>query len=185
MELPTINSIEEITNSNLETLAGIAQNLSMQDDKVIETITSSTILSPEIQQALELQDGAQLLADEPSGDTTDDLFESDDVDAGFGLLIFDDGGAAFGAEGDASNFWQRIKRLFSGLRKKVRRLFCEAVNNFRGNKDLDLKDILKKVLVIVIPAFAATSGLMPVVLPIVVSLAALLLKHGADTVCPI
>ena len=53
------------------------------------------------------------------------------------------------------------------------------------DQSLDLKTIIKAILLALIPALAATTGLMAVALPIVVSLAATLIKYGVGKVYPV
>ena len=80
--------------------------------------------------------------------------------------------------------WQKIKDLFGNLREKVKQIFCKVVGELGKDQSLDLKTIIKAVLLALIPALAATTCLMAVALPIVVSLAAMLIKYGVGKVCP-
>ena len=178
MLLANITSVEEVTDDRIASLAELAQNLSGQNDDVIQLYANNSIINPDVQRALEAQDAVQVLGDEINQGVASDAagFNSDDED--FGLLTFPEADFLGG-------LWSRVKELFSGLRKKVRRIFCQVVSALQGGQDLDLKKIINDVLIVLIPALAASTGLMPIALPIVVSLAAMLIKYGVSKVCPV
>jgi hypothetical protein len=50
-------------------------------------------------------------------------------------------------------------------------------------EELDIKDIIKNVLLALIPIFA--SGFPAAVLPIVIGLVAYLIKYGIEKTCPV
>lgn len=179
MSLPKIEFIEDVTDELVASLSGLAENLSIQNDEVIQLYANNSIMSPDVQRDLESQDSLQLLANDSNQGVSSDAidFISED-DENFGGLSFPENDSLLGG------LWSRIKGLFSGLRKKVRRIFCQVVASL-GNQDLDLKKIINDVLLVLIPALAAATGLMPIALPIVVSLAAMLLKYGVSKVCPV
>jgi len=170
MILADIKTTEDITDEQVVYLAGLAQNLSEQDEFAIRNYADSVITSPDARKALEAHQSEALLRDEmPAAELS-----SAEVFALAGMQ----------QESIFSDAWSRIKTLFSGLRHKVKRVFCKVVTMLNSDTDLDLKKIIKDVLIALIPALAASTGLMPVALPIVVSLAALLLKYGVSKVCP-
>lgn len=72
------------------------------------------------------------------------------------------------------------RRLFSGLKEKVRKIFCDAVRSIQG---VDIKDIIKAAIVAAIPAF--TGGFAALLLPIVIGLIAYFAKFGFTKLCPI
>lgn len=180
MILSNINNKEDVTDDLVASLAGLSVNLSVQSDDVIQLYANNSIMSPDAHRVLESQDVLQVLANEPNQGVASDSvdFVSED-DESFGLLSFPENDSIFGG------LWSRVKDLFTGLKKKVRRIFCQVVSALGSSQDFDLKQIIKDVLLVLIPALAASSGLMPVALPIVVSLAAMLLKYGVNKVCPV
>lgn len=92
------------------------------------------------------------------------------------------------AEGLALSFQESI--LLSGkaflfgkwksLKKKVQKIFCSIVGAIE--KEVKWKDILKSLLVALLPVFSG--GIPAIVLPIVVALIAALMKFGYGHVCP-
>jgi hypothetical protein len=112
-------------------------------------------------------------------------------DAAFDIFYPNTGGtdalalSSFQQESIFPGLWNKVENVFSVLRRKVNRIFCDVVKNFANDKDLDLKKIIKDVLVVLVPLLAGSAGLLPVALPIVVSLGAMLIKYGAAKVCPI
>ena len=178
MNFPVINSATDVTDDNIASLSELAQNLSYQDDDVIQTITSSQVLDPEVQKYLASEEALNMLreaADEEASAAGTDTVSADED---FGLLVFPE------SISSAGNIFFRIKSLFTGLRRKVRRIFCQVVSALGSDEDLDLKQIIKDVILALIPALAASTGLLPIALPIVVSLAAMLIKYGVSQVCP-
>jgi hypothetical protein len=69
---------------------------------------------------------------------------------------------------------------FRKFKAKVRKIFCQVV---RGIKDLDPQEIIKAVLLALIPAFAG--GVAAAALPVVIGLVAYLIRFGIDKTCPI
>ena len=72
-----------------------------------------------------------------------------------------------------------LRPRFRKLKTKVKQIFCNVVH---GIGELDTKDILKAVLLALIPAFAG--GLLAAIVPIVIGLVAYLLKYGIEKTCP-
>jgi len=72
--------------------------------------------------------------------------------------------------------------FFKKLKTKIKRLFCQIVDGLNW-EEMNAKDILKSVLIGLIPFFAGGVGLA--LTPIVIGLVALLLKKGKEIVCPI
>jgi hypothetical protein len=73
-----------------------------------------------------------------------------------------------------------LRPRFRRLKSKVKKVFCQVVH---GMEDLNVKDIIKNVLLALIPIFAA--GFPAAVLPIVIGLIAYLIKYGIEKTCPI
>ncbi len=178
MLMPNINSADQVTDEQAAYLAGIAQTLSAQDDFAIQNFADTTITSPDAQQALQSENALGMLEDMAPQDVAFDIFNpmGNEGDA-FALSSYQENSIFTG-------LWDRIKVLFSGLRRKVQRVFCKVVTALGSDEALDIKKIIKDVLVALIPALAAASGLMPVALPLVVSLAAMLFKYRVSKVYP-
>lgn len=89
MTISNINSIEDVTKDQVATLAGLAQNLSMQSDDVIQLYANSVIMNPDAQRALESQDTSQTSENESAPGVASDAmdFYSED-DESFGLISF-------------------------------------------------------------------------------------------------
>lgn len=73
-----------------------------------------------------------------------------------------------------------LRPRFRKLKRKVKEIFCNVVN---GIGELDTKDIIKAVLLALIPAFA--TGIPAAVLPIIIGLIAYLIKYGIERTCPV
>lgn len=151
----------DITSQWLDYYAAEAQGLSRQDEQAIRGYIDREILNPDMQDLLK--------AAAPKMITLAD----DDPDM---ELVLDSGAiTAKSAVGD----W--LRRTFGGMKKKVRKIFCTVVGDLNKDGNINLKEIIKTVLLALIPAF--TTGVPAAVLPIVVGLAALLLKYGYKHVC--
>ena len=73
---------------------------------------------------------------------------------------------------------------FRRLKNKIREFLCRILAGLAGDSDLNWKDIIKAVLVALIPVLGG--GLLSVVvLPILISLVAKIIKRGMDAVCPV
>jgi hypothetical protein len=73
-----------------------------------------------------------------------------------------------------------LKRIFKKLIEKVRKVFCGIV---RSLEDIDEKEIVKAVLIGLIPAFGA--GVPALLVPIIIGIIIYFLKKGINEVCPI
>lgn len=71
---------------------------------------------------------------------------------------------------------------FKKLKRKIRKVFCEIGRELEG---LPWKEIIEKVLLALIPAFAVSGGLSAAVFPIVVALVVIFGKRGYDALCPV
>ncbi len=179
MLLSSIESVDQVTDEQVTYLAGIAQNLSMESDYTIQNYADTAITSPDAQKALQSASAVKLLTD---GNAESTAFASlGPANGGTNGLAL----SSFQEDALLGDFWQRIKNLFGGLRRKVKKIFCKVASALGNDGDLDLKKIIREVLIVLIPALAASAGLLPIALPIVVSLAAMLIKYGVDRVCPV
>lgn len=71
---------------------------------------------------------------------------------------------------------------YKKLKRKIRKAFCSIVSTLEG---LDAKDIIKSLLIALVPVFAASGGIPAIVLPIVVAIVAGYLKYGVNSICPV
>ena len=70
---------------------------------------------------------------------------------------------------------------FRKIKRKIRKIFCAMASELEG---LSWTEIIQKLLIALIPAFAATGGVPAIVLPIVVGLVAAAMKKGYGALCP-
>jgi len=179
MLLTDISTPEQITDERVAYFASLAVDLSQKSDHDIQNNSDNLLASPDAQSVLQ-------------ADSTVKLLGSDLVPRGAVAAIFNPAGVtapAFALSDIQQSliptaFKEKLEEIFGGLKAKVKKIFCFVVGQLKGAEGLDLKTIIKDVLVALVPALAASTGLIPVALPIVVTLAALLIKHGADQVCP-
>jgi len=72
------------------------------------------------------------------------------------------------------------RKRFGNLKRKIKKVFCEIANAI---KEFDLKDILKKVLIGLLPVFA--TGIPALILPLVLAIVAAYVAKGYTAVCGI
>lgn len=77
-------------------------------------------------------------------------------------------------------FGEKFKRL----KGKIREVICKILSDLAGDGDLNWKDIIKLVLIALIPALGG-GPLSVIVLPILISLIAKIIKRGLEAVCPV
>ena len=178
MLIPVIQTEDDVTDEQVAYLAGLADNLSHQGDFEINNYADSIVTSPDVQQALQMQTTMDIITEGmPKNAAADFYYPSGDNSVVLALSDFQQDFFLHGLN-------EKLKLLFSGFRRRVKRIFCSVATALGSDNDLDLKDIIKKVVVALIPVLAATTGLMAIALPIVVSLAAMLIKYGVNKVCP-
>ncbi len=68
---------------------------------------------------------------------------------------------------------------FRRLKRAIRKVFCEVIT---AHVDGDIKDIIKSVLIGLIPVLGG-GGIAPILLPIIIGYIAKLVKKGSDAVC--
>lgn len=174
----------DITDEKLEYLVNMSRELALKDDAIIMNTVDNTLKHPDVFHVLSDDKAmSEILKDEPGAPpkAMESLTMTGGVDASnmFAATMSDkmlESSAAFRMK--IFGFWRRFKRM-------VRRAFCKVVSVLDDIENIDLKEIIKKVLVILIPALAATTGLMPVAVTIIVSLVAMALKYGVSRVCPV
>jgi hypothetical protein len=148
----------DISNDWLFYIENEAKSLAQRDDFAIRNYLDREIFNPEIQSYLAQENVAA-------------LFNAVNETETLHLNL---------TEGMKSNFlpdW--LSPRFLELKAKVKQIFCSVVH---GIGELDAKDIIKAVLVALIPAFL--TGVPAAILPILIGLIAYLLKYGIDKTCP-
>lgn len=158
MEQILFQNQNDISNDWLFYIENEAKSLSQRDDFAIQNYIDREIYNPETQNYLRADNVGTFLN---AVNETESLHLN---------LI----------EGMKANFlpdWLRPR--FRKLKTKVKQIFCNVVH---GIGELDTKEIIRAVLLALIPVFAA--GLPAAVLPIVIGLIAYLLKYGIERTCP-
>jgi hypothetical protein len=149
----------DISNDWLFYIQNEAKSLAQRDDFAIQNYLDREIFNPEVQSYL-------------ASDNAATMFNAINETETLHLNL---------TEGMKANFlpdWLRPR--FRKLKTKVKQIFCNVVH---GIGELDTKDIIKAVLLALIPAFA--SGLPAAILPILIGLVAYLLKYGIERTCPV
>jgi hypothetical protein len=148
----------DVSNDWLFYIENEAKSLAQRDDFAIQNYIDREMYNPETQSYLASENVATLLN---ATSETESLHLN---------LV----------EGMKANLlpdWLRPR--FRKLKTKVKQIFCNVVH---GIGELDTKEIIKAVLLALIPAFAA--GFPAAVLPIVIGLIAYLIKYGIERTCP-
>jgi hypothetical protein len=179
MFLPEIKSVDDLSDDNIAYLSGIANTLSTNnDDFSIQNFGDTAITNPQAKTALQSDAARAFVQGAEPYNAAADVFK------------FSGGSNNMALSLEQENIMRSmaplgIGGLFSGLKQKVRRIFCQIVGALNGDSTLDAKKIIKAVLTALIPAIGAAAGLLPIAITIVVSLAAMLLKYGVGRVCPV
>ena len=154
------NTKADITDQWLNYLEQEAQNLADHNSALgIENYMDNEVLNPQMQELLE----------------SDDALDVEVLDNEMQEPLMLNAVAV-----NLAIRWPKWLR-FRKLKRKIRRVFCSIVHELEG---LSWKDILKKLLVALIPAFAG-GGVPGAILPLVVAFVALAIKKGFSAVCPV
>jgi hypothetical protein len=160
-----------VTTDWLTYVENEAQALSQSDEFAIDNYSDRELLNPEVQDFLENEF--------PFDDQEDSAFTKavnfHSVSLSEFALSFDQNKAIAG-KAFLFGRWRRLKEA-------IRKVFCEVTLPIIGNPDFGWKDIIKAVLIGLIPVFA--SGLPALVLPIIIAFIASLMKYGYGKVCPV
>lgn len=138
-----------------------AMSLSKQEDFAIDNYADREILNPNFQ---------QFLNEMKLPPANNDLMIAEPLSLSFMESRFE----------AASVFGGKLRRL----KNKIREILCRILSELAGDGEIDWKDIIKMVLVALIPALGG-GPLSLIVLPILISLIAKLIKRGFEAVCPI
>ncbi|MEQ9265137.1 MAG: hypothetical protein RLN81_07955 [Balneolaceae bacterium] len=159
-------SEEDITDDWIFYIENEAKSLAEREKFNIENYIDRNLFNPDIQHLI-------------SSKNFDKTLEKSDLETDF---MFQETNFAFklSEQSIQKDLSESLKLNFQKLRSKVKKIFCNVV---RGMENLDGKEIIKAVLIALIPAFA--SGIPALVLPILIGLIAYLFKYGIDKTCPI
>lgn len=154
------NTAEALTNDWLTYIENEARALSQSDEFTINSYADRELLNPEVQAYLQHEFSPEAHALESA--------------SGFALSF--DQNKALAGKASLFGFWRSLK-------EKVRKVFCFVVGGVIDEEgDLDWKEIIKLVLVALLPVFAG--GIPAIILPIIIALIASLMKYGYASVCP-
>jgi len=162
MTLTKFTNETEITDDWTTYIENEANALSKQDDFEIDNYADREVLNPDVQAFLEEMPGEDIIIPGIPGF------------ASLSLSFKESNMAAI------SLFGGKIKRLKGTIRK----FLCQVLNDLAGDGDLNWKDIIKAVLVLLIPALGGGVW-AAIVLPILISLIAKIIKRGLEAVCPV
>lgn len=158
MEQIIFKNQDDITNDWVFYIENEAKSLSFMDDFTIQNYIDREIYNPETQGYLASEQVATML----NSVTDSEIMHLNFVEQGRLGFLPD---------------WLRPR--FRRLKRRVKQVFCDVV---RGIEAIDIKDVIKAVLLALIPAFAA--GVPAAVLPIVIGLIAYLMRNGVEKTCP-
>lgn len=166
---------DDVTDSWVQYIENESRSLAQRDEFAIQNYADREILNPAVQSYLET-------ADDDGDDIGGEVFAKSAGNvammttelAGFQLNYAQE------AQWLALPEWLRFR--FRRIKKKVHKAFCVVAGELINDGKLDVKAIIKAVLIALIPAFAG--GFPAAVLPIVIGLVAYLLKYGYAKTCP-
>ena len=165
----------DITENWLQYIENESRSLAQRDEFAIQNYADREILNPAVQSYLETtDDDGDDIGGEAFAKSAGNVAMMTTELAGFQLNYAQE------AQWLALPEWLRFR--FRRFKKKVQKIFCAVVGELIDGGELDVKGIIKAVLLALIPAFA--SGLPAAVLPIVIGLVAYLLKYGYTKTCP-
>lgn len=148
----------DIKDNVLDEIASQARHFESEADSKIEAHADLEIDNPEMLEYLET-----FLDDDNDYDTFMSGGPSADPrGADFNLLLF------------------RHRKL----KNKINRVFCKVVYPMlKKDGEINLNDLVKALLVALIPVLAGSGGVAVILLPIIVAIIAKYLKRGVDSVC--
>lgn len=149
----------DVNNEWLFYIENEAKSLAQRDDFAIQNYLDREIFNPEIQSYLSQENIAVLF---------NAITETEKLHLNL-------------SEGMKSNLFPNwLSPSFRKLKTKVKQVFCNVVH---GIGELDTKDIIKAVILALIPVFAG--GFPAAILPILIGLIAYLIKYGIEKTCPV
>jgi hypothetical protein len=160
----------EISDQWVNYIASEVEKVADFKDLEIENYADQEIMNPEMQEYLEgFTDNEKLSIEELEG-------------RGEFLNLSSSQATMFNAASVAGIFGLRFRKL----KRTIRKVFCEVIAPMIDNDgQINIKDIIKAVLVGLIPVLAGTGGVAAVLLPVIVAIVAKFVKRGVDAVCPV
>lgn len=165
---------DDITDNWLQYIENEANSLAQRDEFAIQNYSDREILNPAMRSYLE------------ATDSDDDMEGVVFAKAAGNVAMMTTELSAlqldYAQEAQTITLPEWLRFRFRSIKKKVQKAFCAVVGKLIDEGQLNVKDIIKAVLIALIPAFAG--GLPAAVLPIVIGLVAYLLKYGYAKTCP-
>ncbi len=161
METQAITNQSEIGDDLLEYIKNEAQKLANQSEFEINNYMDSEVLNPAVRSYLGINYKDQNFA-----------FELTDLSLSFKenrLLMSSDA---------------NLGGWFKNLKETVRKVLCKIVGALGADEEFDWKDIIKTILIALIPLLAG-GVYAAVITPILIALIAKLIKYGYNSVCPL
>lgn len=154
------NNGTELTNEWLFYIQNEAKSLSQRERFTIENYLDRELFNPEMKSFLSMENVITAL-------------NNVQVNNNLNLNFFEDL--------NSKNLQDWVRPRFGRMKEKVRQVFCSVVS---GMGDLDANDIIKAVLIALIPAFGL-AGFAAALLPIVIGIVAYFIKYGIEKTCPV
>lgn len=150
---------KDISSEWLTYIENEANSLAKDSAFEIENYLDREVLNPEMEAFLNEEKVGEWIAD------------ADDE----GILALD-----YRAALTVKNRSRKNSKKFKKLKSKIRKIFCKIVRETEG---IEIKDIISATIALILTGIGV--GISPIILPIIISLVALLLKSGVDAVCPL
>ncbi|QIX61649.1 hypothetical protein HER32_10850 [Hymenobacter sp. BT18] len=159
--MPYITSTQEVSDELAFYIQNEALSLAQRDTFSIENFIDREAFNPDVQAYLNSPEAAQLFGDGMDNSPLSLTFAQEKA-----FL--------------APNWPNWLRFRFKKFKKLIKRVFCEVVTSI---EDAEIKDVIKAVLVGLIPAFGA-GGLPGIAIGILIGFVALLIKAGIQAACP-
>ncbi len=147
----------DISEDWVDFIEAQALTLSEKDDFNIENYVDSEIQSPLVASFLDRND-------------LDDSFDEEENEV-FTLNLK--------AKEAFRSIPRKRRRRFANLKRKVREMFCRLAPII---PELDLKEIIRKILIGLLPVFA--TGIPFIIIPVIIGIVASFIAKGVSVVCP-
>lgn len=163
---------DDVTDNWVQYIENESRSLAQRDEFAIQNYADREILNPAVQSYLETY----------NDDTEEEVYTKSAGNIAVMAAEFSDLDLNYTQAAQAIVLPEWLRFRFRKIKKKVQKAFCVVTGELINDGKLDVKDIIKAVLIALIPAFAA--GLPAAILPIIIGLVAYLLKYGYARTCP-
>ncbi|MCW4470524.1 hypothetical protein OGH69_16250 [Flavobacterium sp. MFBS3-15] len=150
-----------------------AYALSRLSDFEIENYADREVLNPEVGQYL----------DQLDIDTEEQEFVFKSFTALSSAGAFNTFSLSFSEQRETAQFGIRLFK-FSRIKEKIRRILCQILSELEEDGTINWKEIIKAVLLALAGGFFG-GALGAILLPVLISLIAKIIRMGLDSVCPI